>query len=247
MNNVSYKNGQIIKEIKPEISRLPGVKNFKFINELLANEAFFIEGKKVRINKYKFRKIETVNSEFDLNQWIKTISYIKTIHSKNIDGMSEFNLNDQYDYFRSYANIPDDILKIEKEIINKMNRNAKNSIKVFCHNDLHSGNIIRDENENIFIIDYDFAGTNYAMFDLVRFMSQNNIGLDDRKKLMNIYFEGLKIPNDKEFTEWEDYDNLFSLVWASAMFNKIGGDSFKLIYEKKLENLINRKYASFKY
>lgn len=244
MNIVHQDGDTIVKEIVPEIMRLPGYKNYFIINQELTNEPFFANSVKVRDNKFLYNFIEPSGEEKNINDFIEVIEHISRIHKVTDLELEEFNLLYEYKLLRKDAILPewveeDRIIESMKSIINydKMS---------LCHNDLHPGNIHKSK-KGMYIIDFDFAGVNDIMFDLARFMSQHNFNQEDRTKLINKYFEGKEKPSDKNFHIWEEYDNLFSAVWASAMIKRIGGKEFEDIYSSKISNLKEKPFEGFKY
>lgn len=64
---------------------------------------------------------------------------------------------------------------------------------VFGHNDLLCGNFI-DAGERVWLIDWDYAGFNSPLFDLGGLASNNGLGEDQERWLLEAYFE--KPPDD---------------------------------------------------
>ncbi len=58
---------------------------------------------------------------------------------------------------------------------------------VFGHNDLLPANFI-DDGERLWLIDWDYAGFNSPLFDLGNLVSNNEVGTDDERWLLEEYF-----------------------------------------------------------
>jgi thiamine kinase-like enzyme len=58
----------------------------------------------------------------------------------------------------------------------------------FGHNDLLAGNFI-DDNQRLWLIDWDYAGFNSPLFDLANLASNNEYTQDLERQLLEMYFE----------------------------------------------------------
>ena len=57
-----------------------------------------------------------------------------------------------------------------------------------CHNDLLIANLIRGE-EQLWLVDWEYAGMGDRYFDLANFAVNNQLGADDRRRFLALYFE----------------------------------------------------------
>ncbi|WP_298283776.1 phosphotransferase [Acidocella sp.] len=58
---------------------------------------------------------------------------------------------------------------------------------VFCHNDLLAGNVF-DDGARLWLLDWDYAGFNAALFDLANLSSNNNLRREDDIALLEAYY-----------------------------------------------------------
>ena len=180
MNDVIRDNKLIIKRIRPINKDLPGVQKFDEINVALSTKEYYISGKKIENDKYTFDYFD--NIPFELNKTnVKLIAnYVSDLHLTKSDNFSNFDVLNLYKKYKEVVKLPDNIVDIEKRILLKIENDIDNQEKSFCHNDLNPTNILSDGNE-VKIIDFDFAGINYKIFDIVRFFSQNDLNLELRR------------------------------------------------------------------
>lgn len=60
---------------------------------------------------------------------------------------------------------------------------------VFCHNDLLNGNFLRDEQNRLRILDWEYAGMGDRFFDLANFAAHHDLNDDQIRELLAAYFE----------------------------------------------------------
>jgi thiamine kinase-like enzyme len=76
----------------------------------------------------------------------------------------------------------------EDKIIEKAKTLYTKYPKVLCHNDVLLANFIKSSS-NSYLIDYEYAGKNIALFDIVSFLFENNIeGEEKQKQFIKQYF-----------------------------------------------------------
>ncbi len=79
---------------------------------------------------------------------------------------------------------------------------------VFCHNDLLAGNMF-DDGARLWLLDWDYAGFNAALFDLANLSSNNNLRREDDIALLEAYY-------GRPF-EREEYDMFRAFKCASLL------------------------------
>lgn len=67
--------------------------------------------------------------------------------------------------------------------------NHYNSVPVLCHNDLLNGNFLRDENNQIRILDWEYAGMGDLFFDLANFSAHHELNDEQILELLDAYFD----------------------------------------------------------
>jgi thiamine kinase-like enzyme len=60
---------------------------------------------------------------------------------------------------------------------------------VLCHNDLLNGNLLRDEQNNLRILDWEYAGMGDKFFDLANFAAHHELNDEQILELLDAYFE----------------------------------------------------------
>ena len=71
-----------------------------------------------------------------------------------------------------------------------------NDAPVLCHNDLLNGNFLRDEQNRIRILDWEYAGMGDKFFDLANFSAHHELDDTQISVLLDAYFDA---PNKKHF------------------------------------------------
>ncbi len=61
-------------------------------------------------------------------------------------------------------------------------------VPVPCHNDLLSGNVLRD-GEHLSLVDWEYAGMNDRFFDLANLSVNNGLTPDEEARLLSVYFD----------------------------------------------------------
>ncbi|MFI3283864.1 MAG: phosphotransferase [Erysipelotrichaceae bacterium] len=92
------------------------------------------------------------------------------------------------------------------------------SFLCICHNDLVSGNILLSK-EKQFLIDYEYAGLNDPLFDIMSFITENQIEDEQqRTQFYQYYFKENPNPSImKQLLAYERFHNLLWLYWAMMM------------------------------
>ena len=115
----------------------------------------------------------------------KIASKLRDLHSIKID---------KYEYELFEEKIEKYFLTIGEQAQDSVSKNAKSFIKkvtadksklVFCHNDLNLSNIIYAE--NIYFIDWDYAGLNHPYFDIATVLNALDLSQDEEKYFLNSY------------------------------------------------------------
>lgn len=119
------------------------------------------------------------------------------------------NYQQQCSYFPFHFDAFNDVLAYIQTVSSK---------QVFCHNDWVDGNILFDE-QRMYLIDYEYAGMNHPYFDVMSFLSENEI--DDptlREAFYHIYFDD-QIPY-QELKQWELFEDVLWCYWAWSMYER---------------------------
>lgn len=105
--------------------------------------------------------------------------------------------------------------------------------QILCHNDWVDGNMLFTK-ERVYLIDYEYAANNDPLFDVMSFLSENQI-VDPtlRERFYAVYFDGLDDKTRKELDIWENFHNLLWCTWAMMMWESRQEAVYKAIARDK--------------
>ncbi len=83
---------------------------------------------------------------------------------------------------QNYAWLRQRMAEIERQL------DLPHTAAVLCHNDLLNGNLIRDAEDRIIILDWEYAGTGDPFFDLANFAAHHELDDDQVRVLLQAYF-----------------------------------------------------------
>lgn len=236
-----YKNTKMVANVpKDHLSTLiRGKKYYKVLKEIKkikidVPEIYYDKKTHVRITKYI--KSDDYNSSKDDKKHLKVARMLKKLHSKKIKVNESFNCFKEFKNYQSKIKKPlldysffDDIFKIIKKFKNE---------KVLCHNDIVSGNVLFSKNR-AYLIDWEYAKENDPLFDLMSFITENNIeDIKIRQEFLKAYF-GNKI-NDKikfQLKIYEIIHNVLWACWANMMYDQRKNEDYLKIFINKIEAL----------
>lgn len=221
------------KDIKG-ISFVNQEKVLKLVSKLNVEIVYYNKKTGILISKYlnvsKRKKVS-------FNEAINAMKILHNIKDNNIKKFDPFKLIKLYK----------DIIN-ENEFINenKIIKQAKKIYKKYplclCHNDLLYANFLKTNKKN-YLIDYEYAGLNIALFDVVSFLSENNINDENKqKRFIKLYFDYI---DNKLFDDAIVMFNLLDLLWyywAKALYSLYKEQIFLDIANEKKEHLCSRCY-----
>ena len=244
ITNINYK---ILTNEGVFVLRIPrkGIEGISFINQ--AKVLNVVKDINVDVVYYDF-KTGILISKYVEKQKQKKVSFnvvidiLKKLHNLPIENIDRF---DPFKLIKLYKSIALETEFVdEKNIINKAKKLYKKYPLCFCHNDLLYANFLKSK-ERYYLIDYEYAGLNIALFDIASFLSENNI--NDKKlqvKFIKKYF------NYFDDSLYEDITTMFNLLdllwyyWASALYKLYKEEIFNIIALEKKEHLLSRCYNS---
>lgn len=213
-----YKIIQMIKKIDIDVKEI----HYDFINGIRITEY---------VDALTFERYQKED------KYLKAVELIKKLHHSKLKLNKEFNPYQKYLAFKS--NIKKSLFNFEAYENIFLELKKINNQHYLCHNDLVAGNFLFAENKT-YLIDFEYAGDNDPLFDIMSFISENEINDEKiREKIYKYYFDG-KI-NDKiryELAIFEQVHNLLWSCWANMMFDKTK--------EKKYLDILNSKILMLK-
>lgn len=198
-----------------------------------SNETILIDENGNKISKLlkNFRYINTT-SLTDVKSVALTL---KKLHSVKIS-IPLFDTFKRIEYYKSQINQLNHLnADLEKTIINAIKKYPLELADV-CHNDIVKGNMLFS-NDNLYLIDYEYAGKNDIYFDLASFISENDI--DDNfiiNEFLSTYFASNKY-NYKKFIAYCHLLNLLWYYWAMHNYRLQKKAIYKQIADSKFNSL----------
>ena len=109
-----------------------------------------------------------------------------------------------------------------------------------CHNDLVAENFLKAEDGTIYLIDWEYSGMNYPMWDIAALFLENNFTEDNQDYFLNHYFEGKEPKNARK--KILVYQILMDYLWAVwTVIKEAQWDNFGTYgmdrYNRAIENL----------
>lgn len=210
LGGMTNKNYLITVSNEKYVLRVPGTTTHKMINRFheaenslnMSQVGFNVEtcafDKETGIKITRF-----LNDSISLNhQNIKNPEILKKLarrlsylHKSEIQLANEFNVFQEFtkyldllqnkDLFYGYNSHIPEILNFFESINTKPYQ--KNRKKSPCHNDLVPENILL-QNENLYFIDWEYAGMNDPVFDIAAFFLESRINQDEQNLFLETYY-----------------------------------------------------------
>lgn len=243
ITNINYKvitdNGDFVIRIPRNnivgLNRENEEKVIELVKDINVDVIYFDSKTGIMISKYvESKKRKQVS--FDV-----MISHLKTLHSLNTDNISSF---DPFELINTYSNVCGNKTFNKKEkVIEKAKIIYEKYPLVLCHNDLLYANCISTDNKE-YLIDYEYAGKNVALFDIVSFLSENDIDdITSQIKFIKMYYKTI----DTQLLS--DINTMFLLLdmlwayWGYAMYELYKEEIFLQIATSKHHRYNIRSYT----
>ena len=166
--------------------------------------------KKVALLMRKFHSSKIV-PDFRFNPKEKLMKYFNAI---------DFKLHDFEQYF---------------PLIDLIDTNSEDN--VLCHNDWVEGNICFKDDKS-FLIDYEYATANNPLFDVMSFITENDLTAQEEIDFINYYFENeLNDETSNQLELWRNFHNLLWSIWGNMMYDQTKREIFKEISFDKFSKL----------
>ena len=159
------------------------------------------------------------------------VNKLKTLHSLDSSDIDDF---DPFINLIEYKKVVNETLfDNEDKIIEKAKTLYTKYSKVLCHNDVLLANFIKSSS-NSYLIDYEYAGKNIALFDIVSFLSENNIDDENlQHQFLKMYYGKVDDTLLYEFKLMYSFLDVLWTYWAKAMYIKYNEEVFNDIALEK--------------
>ncbi|MBA2915956.1 phosphotransferase [Lactobacillus crispatus] len=147
-------------------------------------------------NGYKISEFleNTKNSDANNFQDVKnSMSVLRQFHKQNYQVNHTFDIWKQIDFYenlrnidsayRDYSETKNNVLKLKKFIESNIDRWS------LCHIDANSDNFLIDQNENVFLIDWEYAGMQDPDLDIAMYAIYAGYNKEKIDELIDIYYE----------------------------------------------------------
>ncbi len=208
--------------------------------DLDVNTLYYDQQTGIKITQYvdDLKTFDEVNSPDKL---IRTAILMKRLHSLNQTIGYDFDPISRYRQYRSYVKKP---LIDDHKAQSILDAVEQLSFKAtLCHNDWVPGNIGFTQHKD-YLIDYEYAGDNDPFFDVMSFITENDIAPSDRQTFYDAYFgHPLSSSERHHLTVYEDFHNLLWCTWALMMAESRNDQIYTLIAHQKLKQLDSKKMS----
>ena len=103
---------------------------------------------------------------------------------RELEKYEEILKKDNGDFFEDYDEVRTKVMALEDEL------KRCGAVSVPSHNDLVSENFVKDTEGRIYLIDWEYSGTNDDMWDLAALSLENEFSEDDIELMFRLYFNG---------------------------------------------------------
>lgn len=103
---------------------------------------------------------------------------------RELEKYEEILKKDNGDFFEDYDEVRTKVMALEEEL------KRCGAVSVPSHNDLVSENFVKDTESRIYLIDWEYSGTNDDMWDLAALSLENEFSEDDIELMFRLYFNG---------------------------------------------------------
>lgn len=245
-------------EGKNYVVRLPGEGTEKIINrknEKISNELacqigidsylhYFDENTGIKITEY-IDQSQTMNSRLmcEEENIIRVARILKHLHSSNVDTGVPFDVIDMAEtyenfivenngfFYEDYEEVKSYINTIKKEYMPTVEKKP-------CHNDPLCENWVLQDNENLFLIDWEYAGMNDPIWDLADVSIESAYTEQMDQLLLESYFE-----HDLTKDEWKAFQiNKVLIDYLWSLWGKT-----RAVYEgQEMEDYALERYERMK-
>lgn len=139
---------------------------------------------------------------------------LKKIHHMDISNFKKFDVFELLKIYKKHTNDKTISFKNEELLLSKVKQLYKKYPLVLCHNDLLFANLLCTK-KKVHIIDYEYAGLNIVLFDIMSFIKENNIdNISTQIKIFKTYFGKINIDLISDLNTMGLFLDLFWAYWA---------------------------------
>jgi thiamine kinase-like enzyme len=206
--------------------------------DLDVNTLYYDPKTGIKITQY-VDDLKTYSEYQGSDKLVRTAALMKRLHGLKTPIGYDFDPISRYRQYRSYVKKPL-IEDAQASAIIDALKDLK-YVPTLCHNDWVSGNIGFSQHKDV-LIDYEYAGDNDPFFDVMSFITENDIPAEDRQTFYDAYFDHPLSPQEQHrLSVYEDFHNLLWCTWALMMFESREDRIYEMIAQDKLRQLKRKK------
>lgn len=200
-----------------------------------AEEVLYDPSTRLRMTKWIEGAVNFQDCQ-DQDKYERAAVLIKKVHQHDLKIDYHF---DPYKMYTAYKRDIKKPLMAYDKFENLFDFYAQDKRLSFCHNDLVAGNLLFTASQD-YLIDFEYAGMNHPLFDIMSFISENSI--DDprlRKRIYLTYF-GFNPGKDllQQLSIVEASQNLLWAAWANMLYDIRNDSIYHEIFLDKQEHLL---------
>lgn len=146
-------------------------------------------------------------SEYDFGIWNKTEEFIK-----RLDEIGKSDFDDFKALYNTMSELKDVVMKDD------------NAVKCLCHNDCYSPNFLLDEDNKMYLIDWEYSGNDDPASDLGTFICCSEYTYDEAVEIIKQYLG--KEPSREELAHYIGYVSIAAYYWyVWALYQETRGNA----------------------
>lgn len=231
MVRVPYEDAHHIVERSHEGMAMELIKGHDFDCETF----YYDEHSGIKISYY-LSEVSEYQECTDPQKIEKVAHLLKRFHALDLQSPESFKPYERYLKYKSNVKYPlYDLSQYEAQMQETCDLNVHQCL---CHNDLVSGNLLFDQTKT-YLIDYEYAANNDPLFDVISFLSENDIFDSSlRARFYQIYFDELTDAIKKRLLDWEIFQDVLWCTWAMMMVESRQESIYHKIAKSKYEALM---------
>ncbi len=182
--------------------------------------------------------LKTFNDYHGNDRIARTAKLMRDLHQINQCIGVQFNPIERYQKYRSFVKnqmISDELAEQIISGISSINRPL-----TLCHNDWVPGNICFTPNKD-YLIDYEYAGDNDPFFDVMSFITENDLSQAEIDEFIQCYFGRIPSKSEEELLIcYKQFHNLLWCTWACMMYESRSEDIYQNIAIDKYNAIIKK-------
>lgn len=165
---------------------------------------------------------------------------LRTIHCSHKVFKSDFDPFESINFYEKaleevVGRLSDDYKNVKEQCMELRKRIEKIGIhKVPCHIDPLPENFIKDKNNKIYVIDWEYSGNYDGVWDLAAVCLECNFSKEEEGILLKSYFNGINVDEELHLKEklkiYKIVQDMFWCTWAGAKAAR--GDDYLIEYSK---------------